>query len=139
MARAAQATMRVSRRMASAFVSVKVGKLTEESEALIDLLSRERLHLFRTEALHRKGAHDTAIEHGVLEGLESYLGLRGKIAEEAAGEGISCSGGIDYFFQRQSRWAERQTDFGWTRSVEALIAKECRGAIFPVLHDERLW
>src|SRR5205814_10459975 len=110
--RAAQATRRVSRRIASALVSVKVGELTEESEALIDLLSRERLHLFRTKALHRKGAHDTAIEHGLFEGLQSYLGLRGEIAEEAAGEGIACSRWVDYFFQRQSRCAEGQNDLG---------------------------
>src|ERR1700733_10975157 len=124
MARAAQATMSVSRRMTSALVSVKVGELTEESEALIDLLSRERLHLFRTEALHRKGAHDTAIEHGLFEGLQGDLRLRGEIPEETAGERIACTGGVDYLFQRQGRRAEGQRDFGRGRSVEGLVAEE---------------
>ncbi len=70
MARAAHATSMVSRSDRSRHrlrVSVKVRELAEESEALIDLLSRERLHLFRTEALHRKGAHHAAIKHGLFE------------------------------------------------------------------------
>src|ERR1700733_14780865 len=123
MARAAQATMSVSRRMTSALVSVKVGELTEESEALIDLLSRERLHLFRTEALHRKGAHDAAIEHGLFESLQGDPRLRGKIAEESAGERIARPRGVNYFFQRQRGCAEGQGN-AFRGSVEGIRAKE---------------
>src|ERR1700722_17148427 len=98
----------VSRRIASdaALSSVKMRELAEESEALIDLLSRERLRPLRAEALHRKGAHHAAIEHGAFEALHSDLGLRGEITKEAAGKGIARTRGIHDLIQRQRRGVE---------------------------------
>src|SRR3984885_5492983 len=100
----------VSRRMASVAStaaldgtgrnSVKMRKLTEESEALIDLLSRERLHTLCTETLHRKRAHHAAIKHGVLESLQCHLRLRGKISEEPSGKGIARTRGVHDLIQR---------------------------------------
>ena len=87
-------------------------ELAEESEALIDLLPRELLHLFRTEALHRKGAHDAAVEHGEFEGMQGDFRLRSKIAEEAAGEGIARAGGIDYLVQAAALGRERAAPCG---------------------------
>src|ERR1700761_9230890 len=143
-ANAPQATSRVSCPMASLSVgaavprtSIKMRKLAEESEALIDLLSRERLHLFRTEALHSKGAHDTAIEHGLFKGLQGDFGLRGKIAEESAGERIARPRGVNYIFQRQRGCAEGQGN-AFRSSVEGMRAKESGRAIFSMLDDQRL-
>src|ERR1700733_11559001 len=100
----------VSRRMASVAStaaldgtgrnSVKMRKLTEESEALIDLLSRERLHTLCPEALHRKRAHHAAIKHGVFKTLQRHLRLRGKISEEPAGKGIARPRGVHDLIQR---------------------------------------
>src|ERR1700728_1055506 len=88
--------------------SVKMRKLAEESEALIDLLSRERLHTLCTETLHRKRAHHAAIKHSVLKSLQCHLRLRGKISEEAPGKGIARTRGIHNLIQRQGGSAERQ-------------------------------
>src|ERR1700761_1713800 len=102
-ANAPQATSRVSCPMASLSVgaavprtSIKMRKLAEESEPLIDLLSRERLHLFRTEALHSKGAHHAAIKHGALKVVECNFLLGGQVSEETSSKGIAGSGGIDH-------------------------------------------
>src|ERR1700684_1526551 len=102
MPRAIQATRRVSRRMAAASLrsSVKVRKLAEENETLIDLFSRERLRPLRAETLHRKGAHHTAVEHGAFEVLECDLRLRGKVTHEASSEGITRTRGIHDVIQR---------------------------------------
>ena len=118
MPRAIQATRTVSRRIAMAS-SVKMRKLAKEGETLIDLLSRERLHLFRTEALHREGAHHAAIEHGMFETLQRDLWLGGKKPEESAGEGIASARGIHHFIQRQRRGAEGQSHAPRARAVEA--------------------
>src|SRR5271165_5464135 len=149
MARAAHATRRVSRRIASGSLrtavrglpwgSVKMRKLAEESEALINLLSRERLHPFRTKALHRKGAHDAAIEHGMFEILQGDLGLGGEISEEAAGEGIACTRGIDHLVERQGRSPKGRRRAAEACSLESMVAEERCGPVFAVLDDESLW
>src|SRR5580698_4345371 len=131
----------VSRRTASAAAlsSVKVRELTDESETLIDLLSRERLHPFRTEALHRKGAHYATVKHGVRECLQCDLGLGGEVSEEAAGKRIAGTGGIHHLVQRQSGRAKRHGYFARRRSVERLLTKERGRTVFAVLDDEGLW
>src|ERR1700761_9326095 len=107
-------------------------ELAEEGETLIDLLSRERLHLFRTKTLHSKGTHHTAVEHSALKRLRRDLGLGGQVAEETSGKGIACAGWVDDLVERQSGSAEGRRD------AAVLFAKECGGAIFAVLDDQGL-
>src|ERR1700733_13076453 len=138
----------VSRRMASVAStaaldgtgrnSVKMRKLTEESEALIDLLSRQRLHTLCTETLHRKRAHHAAVKHSVFKTLQCHLRLRGKIPEETAGKGITRTRGIHDLIQRQGGGTERQNRTLLARPVQCLVTKERRGAILTVLEAESL-
>src|ERR1019366_9270875 len=81
--------------------SVKVGQLAEEGEAVIDFLARELLEALGAEALHRERAHDAAIEHGAMIDGGGEFGLRGEIAEEAAGKAVARASGVDYFFERK--------------------------------------
>ena len=86
--------------------SVKVRELAEDVEARIDFGARELLQALRAEALAGKGAHDAAVEHGVAPGGGRELGLRGEIAEEAAGKAVARAGGIDDLLEREGRSLE---------------------------------
>src|SRR5580658_2568531 len=99
-----------------------MGKLTEESETLVDLLSREGLHPFCAETLDREGTHHPAVEHGVLEVLEIDLGLRRKVTDEAAGKGVAGAGGIHHLLQRPSRSAKRRRHAAC--SAEGVLTEE---------------
>src|ERR1700677_2841098 len=104
--------------------SVKMRELAEESEALIDLLSRERFHAFRPKTLHRKGTHYAAIKHSVLKSLQRHLRLRGKIPEEPSGKGIARARGIYHLIQRQCGGTERQRQTALAGAVKGLVAEE---------------
>ena len=81
--------------------SVKVRELAEDDEAFVNLLAGELLEALGSEALAGVGAHDAAVEHGAAEDGRSELGLRGEVAEEAAGKAVASAGGIDDFFERE--------------------------------------
>src|SRR5580700_7393816 len=86
--------------------SVKVRDLAKDIEARVDLRTRELLQALGAEALAGVGAHDAAVKHGVAPCGGRELGLRSQIAEEAAGKTITRAGGIDNFFERESRSLE---------------------------------
>ena len=46
---------------------IKMGEAAEELETFFDFLARQREQTLGTEALDGKRAHDSAVEHGVLE------------------------------------------------------------------------
>ena len=73
---------------------------------VVDFGARELLQALGAEALAGKGAHHAAVKHGAAEGVRRELGLRGEIAEEAAGKAVARAGGIDDFFERQCRRPE---------------------------------
>ena len=56
-------------------LSVKVGQLAEQSEALVDLLARELLQPLGAKALHRKRAHHAAVKHGSSKSARSEFAL----------------------------------------------------------------
>src|ERR1700691_6065315 len=86
--------------------SVKMRDLAEDIEARVDLRTRELLQALSAEALAGVGAHDAAVKHGVTPGGGRELGLRSQIAEEAASKTIARAGGIDDFFEGESRRLE---------------------------------
>src|ERR1700722_6640795 len=80
---------------------VEVRELAEERKACLDFAGFELLQAFCSEALDGKRSHDAAVEHSLAEDGGGESGLRGDIAEESAGKGVACTGGIDDFGERQ--------------------------------------
>src|SRR5580692_12533880 len=86
--------------------SVKVRKLTEDMETRVDLIARKPLQALCAKALAGKGAHHTAVIHGVTPGGGRECFLGSEIAEESSGKAVARAGRIDDFLQRERRSSE---------------------------------
>src|SRR5438876_9750464 len=98
--------------------------LPEELKPLVNLFPGERDQELGTEALNRKAAHHSAIEHSPLQHLCGHRALRSDVPQKAAGKGVARARRIVYLLQRQGGRAE------WMPAhPEGMVAKENRRAI----------
>src|SRR5271157_6404423 len=73
-------------------LSVKVGQLAKEDEAVVDLLAGELLQPLGAKALAGERTHHAAVEHGASEGGRGEFvrrGGRGQVAEEASSKAVA--------------------------------------------------
>src|SRR5581483_8278009 len=87
--------------------SFQVSQLAEDLKAGVDFPPSQILEALGTETFHGEGSHHAAVEEGAFRDFAIELSLRRDIAQEAACECISRSGGIHNFFNGQRRGAKR--------------------------------
>src|SRR5271166_3024565 len=112
--------------------SVQMRQLAKDLEPLVDLVAGERLQPLSTKPLHRKRAHNAAVEHGVFQHAAVYFALRGNVSHEASGKAVAGASGIAHFVQGQSRRAKRMMSSG-----EFAIAEEDGRTVLAVFDDQR--
>src|ERR1700675_2396437 len=117
----------------SAEHSFQMGQLAEDLKAAVNFFAGERLQTLGAKALDRKRSHYTAVEESAFQHFAAEFSLRGDVSHEAAGKGVSGSGGIFDLFDRQRRRAKRMAS-----DAECGFAEEYGCTVFAVLDDERL-
>src|SRR5271165_1251679 len=113
--------------------SFQMGQFAKDLEAGVDFFPSEGLQALGAKAFNGERSHHPAVEKRSVQHFAVQLCLRSDVSHESTGKGIARSSRIFHFLNGQSGCAERMV-----ADAKCAFAKENRGAVFPMLDDQRL-